>query len=702
MEKLKIEAILFKNKLDPIANISDWVTYENLKWEETSSLEIKIPQSIKGIKYYPYNEIKEKRYIVVDNKRRYIIEDITADKDQDNSILNVKAYSLESILEKRYISIESFPHTVKSIFKLIEEVSGWKVNIKDNLLESDVTYNVEGEFKILTLIRDTLEPLYEIHCNFDTINCVINVYDRNNKEYSIYADYDNLIDEIEINNNTDEQITRLINDTDISIALEHIENTEYIEDFSFLIDKDNVTNDLKSALNRYDLFLKSKENEFQNLKNQMNSLENQYASIEENITKQEELVKSKKEEQEKYESDSKEYKALENEINNLEDEIIPGLEKSLENKQIEIDNKTEEFIELGEKVSKENSNCFSEEELLEFNELITESKYTDSVSLSSEDLFNNMKYKLEYLNAPKYEYKLNALTLKKIIDKLSKDINLLGSFFYFKENIMPLDELRIVGYRVNYVDNTIDNIEFSTSKKNENKLDFFGNVVSENSKAKKKIDKVIVSINRIEEGLEAKVTKGDIESIVTHKADKWGLSFKGKLKGANYEFDGTGMTIYNGDIVVKNANEKTILWVDSETGKLSCDSLKVFGDDTNVEFSGPGAKNIIFKSDNNKSLFLNFLRGTSGKARIGIYAQDSLSERSYQLFIEPGSDSTDKMPMVIVRGSNSTSESNEEAELQVHGRIRAVGKLLIGYGSTERDVGNILSNYEQRIRALEG
>ena len=519
MKKLEIKAILFKNKLEPIANISDWVTYENLKWEETSSLELKIPKSIKNIKYYPYNEIKEKRYIVVDNKRRYIIEDITEDKDKDNSILNVKAYSLESILEKRYISIESFPHTVKSIFKVIEEVSGWKVNIKDNLLESDVTYNVEGEYKILTLIRDTLEPLYEIHCDFDTINCYIDVYDRNDKEYSIYADYDNIIDEIEINNNTDEQITRLINDTDISIALEHIENTEYIEDFSFLIHKDNVTNDLKAALNRYDLFLKSKENEFQNLKEQINSLESQYVAIEENIAKQEELIKSKQEEQEKYESDSKEYKTLENEINNLEDEVIPGLEKSLESKQIEIDNKTQEFIELGEKVSKENSNCFSEEELLEFNELVIESKYTDSVSLSSEDLFNNMKYKLEYLNAPKYEYDINVLTIKKIIDKLSKDINL-GSFFYFKENIIPLDELRIVGYRANYVDNTIDNLDFSTNKKNENKLDFFGNVVNENSKARKKIDKVIVSINRIEDGLEAKVTKGDIESIVTHKADK--------------------------------------------------------------------------------------------------------------------------------------------------------------------------------------
>lgn len=162
------------------------------------------------------------------------------------------------------------------------------------------------------------------------------------------------------------------------------------------------------------------------------------------------------------------------------------------------------------------------------------------------------------------------------------------------------------------------------------------------------------------------------------------------------------MTIYNGDIVVKNANEKTILWVDSETGKLSCDSLRVFGNNTNVEFSGTGAKNIIFKSEDNKSLFLNFLRGDSGKARIGIYAEDSLSERSYQLFIEPGSNSVDNMPMLIVRGSNSTKEANEAAELQVHGQIRAVGKLLIGHESIERDVGDILSDYEQRIKALEG
>ena len=57
--------------------------------------------------------------------------------------------------------------------------------------------------------------------------------------------------------------------------------------------------------------------------------------------------------------------------------------------------------------------------------------------------------------------------------------------------------------------------------------------------------------------------------------------------------------------------------------------------------------------------------------------------------------------MLIVRGINSTVEKNEEAELQVHGQIRAVGKLLIGFGSTERDVGDILSDFARRLQILE-
>lgn len=176
---------------------------------------------------------------------------------------------------------------------------------------------------------------------------------------------------------------------------------------------------------------------------------------------------------------------------------------------------------------------------------------------------------------------------------------------------------------------------------------------------------------------------------------------KSKDGKSYFNLDSGELVLGRGRIIINNIDDKKVMWVD-ENGHLATDTLEVFGDSAcGVNLHGKGAKFIHFKSDDNKSLFMDFYRGETGHSRMGIYAEDSLSERSYQFFIEPGSNVTDKMPMLIVRGINSTVEKNEEAEVQVHGQIRAVGKLLIGFGSTERDVGDILSDFAQRLQILE-
>ncbi len=176
---------------------------------------------------------------------------------------------------------------------------------------------------------------------------------------------------------------------------------------------------------------------------------------------------------------------------------------------------------------------------------------------------------------------------------------------------------------------------------------------------------------------------------------------KSKDSKSYFNLDNGELVLGKGRIVINNIDDKKVMWVD-ENGHLATDTLEVFGNSAcGVNLHGKGAKYIHFKSDDNKSLFMDFYRGETGHSRMGIYAEDSLSERSYQFFIEPGSNVTDHIPQVIVRGINSTAEANEEAELQVHGRIRAVGKLLIGHGSTERDVGDILSDFAKRLQILE-
>lgn len=214
-----------------------------------------------------------------------------------------------------------------------------------------------------------------------------------------------------------------------------------------------------------------------------------------------------------------------------------------------------------------------------------------------------------------------------------------------------------------------------------------------------------VQIDFMNKQIEMRVKEDDLETIVTQNAESWNLSINGKLKGTNYNFDGEGMTITNGDITVKNEKDETVMWVDDETGLLSVSALEVFGDGGNtVNFHGNGGKAVNFRSDDNKSLFLNFYRGQSGSEdanpRIGIYAADNLSDRSNQLWVEP-SGKNGGTPMVIIRGRDSTIEVNEKAMLQVIGEIQCVGDLTIKHGDNTMNVLTLIQNLQEEVAELK-
>lgn len=175
------------------------------------------------------------------------------------------------------------------------------------------------------------------------------------------------------------------------------------------------------------------------------------------------------------------------------------------------------------------------------------------------------------------------------------------------------------------------------------------------------------------------------------------------LDGKSYFNLSTGkLVLGNGQIIVNNQNDEKVMWVD-ENGHLATDTLEVFGDSSStVSFHGKGAKAINFKSDDAKDLFINFWRGTDTKTRIGIYkAEEGESDRSYQLFIEPGSTISDKEPAVILRGANSTPEENEMCILETYGDVIAIRNLYIGSNTSKINVREEIESLKARINILE-
>lgn len=553
---IKADVILYKDKYTKISNISNYIEEENLNFDDISNIKLRIISNFykldtkeeklttnrELIKNNIYDEFVKNRYIVIDDKRRYIIKDIKETKYERMKIKEIVAYSLEKILENRYIEFDEIPYSFESIVSEIEKATGWKVEI-ENDIDTNSVYNIAGKYKVLTFIRDTLENLYDIHAEFNTIDNIITFssIEKYNNFGGILADWSNLINTIEEENES-EIVTRLINTKeDCSIALEHITNKEYIENFNYFIQNNLISNSLIDALNKYDDFLKSKSENFNELKEELNALEKEKANIENEIDVINEIIKTKKEEKESS-SDDTIKDNLEKEIDNLANGELVKLETDKTKKETEIENLEIKFKQLGDSITKENSNCFTELDLQELQEIIIEEEYNEEANTSEKQYLNMKKY-LDKLNKNKITYDIDIPTLLKIVELIKLDRINLGYLFKFTENI-DIEDLRLISYRIDYKNNNIDNLEFANNLNEiDNKLDFFGNVVNETNKAKRKIEKVEIKVERVEEGLKTTVKKGELESIVTQNADSWNLSIDGKLVGKTYKFDGEGFTL---------------------------------------------------------------------------------------------------------------------------------------------------------------
>lgn len=689
-----MEAILFKNKVDPVTDISRWVTTETLSWDATDELTLVIPNKINNEKVLAYKEVTKNRYIVVDGARRYVIKSIEETRNSAISEKRVTAYSVECLLENINIELEeNVPYFFNDICDEITKVTGWKFVLKDKLKISNC-FSIAGSYKVLTLLRDTLQYLYEVHFDFDTVHNKIIVTNKTADDYTVYGDYDNLIQSVTVND-TENVITRLRNtDEQTGIFAEHITATEYVEDFSYFIDNGLISSYLIQQLEKYDKFLEKKQPDFIKLQNKLFALDSELKGVESDIEKLEQIE----------------------DISEKDTDKLAKLETRKTELEADIKTAEDAILEFGEKVSRENSGLFNNELLVELNEIIIEEDYTGNNETSSAERYTNMLKKIKQLNQPKTEYTLDIPTVNHIVAELGTGAIKLGSLFYFSSEI-GIDNLRLIGYTIDYTVTEIDrgyyytNLQFSNSwDEPVDKLDFFGQLVDEQKRTQRKTNKIKITVERLEDGIKSQVSKGDfytamtqtynyiegevnadrVASKVVQKADEYSISINGRLKGTKYLFNGENAEFIGAGLIIKNDKGEIILYVNDDTGLLTCNSLDV--ENGNVNFKSP---------NNKKSLFVNFARGNENPARIGVYAQEPTIDRGNQLFIEPSSLDKKKTPMVIFRGRESTATANQQCVVQVIGEIQALNSLQIGFGNNAVNVGSKLTELENRIKALE-
>lgn len=125
-----------------------------------------------------------------------------------------------------------------------------------------------------TTIMGLVEEAFDCICVYDSYNQVLDVYDKNTfgEETGIVLNYDNAIAQIEETHKLEDVVTRLyVESPNVSIAEENPLGTEYVEDFSYYIENNIMSQSLTKALVKYNKLVDEKNIEFMQLKLDKNS-----------------------------------------------------------------------------------------------------------------------------------------------------------------------------------------------------------------------------------------------------------------------------------------------------------------------------------------------------------------------------------------------------------------------------------------------
>ena len=257
-----------------------------------------------------YDELKNERFIDLDDVETYIIKSV---KEVNDTSKTITAYSREKKLCKSKVEFEDICLTLKTrdenisscytLDELLYEATGWRLGyISDrvlytsNLTIEDILNNVESDEVNITnieklryqesvstnwydYIMDDISTQFECYPIFDSYNKVINLYDESElgDNLELVLSYDNYLKLNEKTTSTEEIVTRLtlVGNEDLTVVNCNPTGLRYIENFTYYIENEEMSNDLIDALELYDIMTKERTirwNELRILKEEKNTV----------------------------------------------------------------------------------------------------------------------------------------------------------------------------------------------------------------------------------------------------------------------------------------------------------------------------------------------------------------------------------------------------------------------------------------------
>lgn len=466
--------------------------------DEVDKLTLKINKYIisqdgrKKINNLAYDEIKPKRYLLLNNNEYFIIEEIRVNKI--NGSLEVIAMSGEQILIRRPIDMEDFgvqildddiEQDIYSLNSLLKEV-GWSLNY----IDPSIVYNKDESPRMrwqesvntnyMEFIKNDLAEQFNFLPIFDSVNRKIDLLnlDTIGEEIKICLSKDNYVKSKTKTNNSEELITllKLKGNEELDIGRYIIGGYDFLMDFSYFKETKEMSDELISALDKYDEMIKIRTPIWQELTEEKVSKETELAL---NRTKWQisiSQIECYKRLIEQY--ILKEFVVEENETRvklsqEMDNELILRLKIEDLLNEIQLLDESIDNINLlckFETCTDENGNLvFNEELLMELQEFIFVDVYSDDSFVNADDLIEKGKSVLEEKSRPTIEVDIDSVNfLNRLVDNGYR--LKWNGVLQFGDIVVLIDEdtneeeyFYFLGFSIDYSNNTL-NLKISNKK----------------------------------------------------------------------------------------------------------------------------------------------------------------------------------------------------------------------------------------------
>lgn len=454
-----------------------------------------------------YDEIKNERFIYLDNEECLVIKDI---KEKNENEKTVTAFSREKNLYKIDVDgVEDISLTLKTPYKdisncyaltdLLYEQTGWKLGrISDKVLYDSVEtivdiikenenvalttneklrYQESAKVKWYDFITNDISEQFECYPIFNSYDKTIDLLDEKDIGGNSYLmlTYDNYIKNLESTSSSEEIYTRLTLEGNEGITIVDVNpsGNKFIEDYSYFIDNREMSDNLINALNIYEgmtniridewnrliLDKENKQKEYDVILKDLSIIFQKILSLEIAIEKTtDEIYKAKLIEQLTGENDKK--------------ALLNPKADSLNSEIIILNGAISHINDLckKEKATDNNGNLIFNQLLLdELKNFYFQTTYTNDSFIDSKSLMKAGKKELKKMSEPIKTWNIDSENFKKRIitngfrESWKGEIGIGDSLMFKGNNVF--ENIFLVGYTQNFKDGTV-NLEISNRKMN--------------------------------------------------------------------------------------------------------------------------------------------------------------------------------------------------------------------------------------------